>query len=73
MMEVRMGKTDAQLARTELELHAIDAAIGEMRYLGYSPHYGDTWKRHCEAFNSKLADAIRRGEFWQANPDYKFG
>lgn len=63
------GKTDTQLTRTELELTAVDTTYSEMRYLGYVPWNGVTWKRHCEAFNSKLAVAIKRVEFWQANLD----
>jgi len=64
-------KTEAQLARTEMELNAIDNAREMMRYLGFSPHNGDTWKRHCEELNYKLVDELKRGEFWLNNPNYK--
>lgn len=66
-------KTEAQLARTEMELRAVDSALSMMRYLGFSPKNGDTWKRHCEELDWKLGDALRTGEFWLANPDHKFG
>lgn len=60
-----MIKTDAQLARTELELDAIDSALSMLRYLDYRPKNGfgqsqDSWKGYCQALDSKLADAHSR-------------
>jgi hypothetical protein len=40
-----MLKTEAQLARTELEWKALDATFSTLRYLGFSPKT-DTWKRY---------------------------
>lgn len=65
-------KTDAELARTELELNAVSSAYADIRYLGYRPGQ-DTWSSYCQAVNFKLADAIKRGEFWAANPDHRLG
>lgn len=60
-----MIKTDSQLARTELELGAIDSALGMLRYLDYRPMDGwgrlqDSWKKYCHALDSKLADEHHR-------------
>lgn len=65
-------KTEAQLARTELELRALDDAFAMMRYLGFGPQT-DTWKRHCEELDYKIFDALKTREFWHNNPNYKFG
>ena len=63
-----MIKTEAQLARTELELNAIDSAYSMMRYLQFNPK-NDTWSRHLQALNDKIVDALERAEFWAANPN----
>jgi len=67
-----MSKTEAELARSDLELNAVDSAYSEMRYLGYRPKQ-DTWSSYCRALNYKLADALERREFWQTNPNYRMG
>ena len=58
-------KTEAQLARTELELNAIDAAYAMMRHLGYRPGH-DTWKAYCQRLSYKLSDALSTNEYRQS-------
>jgi hypothetical protein len=65
-------KTDKQLARTELELRAVDSAYDTLRYLGFRPKQ-DTWSSYCRNLGYKLHEALERAEFWEKNPDYKFG
>lgn len=55
-------KTEHQLARTELELCAINSAYNMIRYLGYCPKQ-DSWKSYCKAVNDKLNDALYTAEY----------
>jgi len=65
-------KSPAEMDRLYMELRAIDDALSTMSYLGYTPK-NDSWKDYCESFNWKLMDALKAGEFWLKNPDYKLG
>ena len=65
-------KTDTELDRVAVEFAAIDNAYSMLRYLGYSPK-NDSWKAYCRALGSKLSDELHTSEFWQKNPNYKFG
>lgn len=66
-----MIKTEQQLARTELEWHALDSAISEVKYFHTSAKY--SWKTYCQDMGSAIDRALQRAEFWRDNPDYKFG
>ncbi len=59
-------KTEHQLARTELELRAIDYTYAEMRRLDFRPPH-DTWKRYCREVSYKLADALMVAEYREKN------
>lgn len=52
------NRNDSRMERLEMEFAAIDGAIAEMRYLGYSPK-NDSWRSHCAAFGRKLADQMQ--------------
>jgi hypothetical protein len=65
-------KTEQQLARTELELRAIDVAYAELHYLDYRPKH-DSWSKYLRALGSKLSEALQHGEFHAKNPGYRIG
>lgn len=56
-------KTESQLARTELELQALDRAYSMVRYLGFSPKH-DSWKSYCYRLNKKIAEEIEVSEYF---------
>ena len=66
-----MKKTEAQLARTELELAAIDGTYSYLRYLEYRPK-NDNWKKYLSALESQLIYEIKTREFWANNPNYSY-
>ncbi len=66
-------KTEAQLARAELELSAIDSVLGHLRYLGYHPRNGDTWTKYCQALDSYLGYELNRAEYWSKHSSQNFG
>lgn len=65
-------KTEAQMARMELEFRALDAAFSTMRYLRFGPQH-NTWQQYCEKLSSQIFIELKTEEFYYNNPDYKFG
>lgn len=60
-------KTEAQLARTELELRAVDSVYDQLRYLGYRPGQ-DSWKSYCRFIGSKLDEELSTREYLEKYP-----
>lgn len=54
-------KTEAQLARTELELSAVDSTFGTLRYLDYNPRT-DSWTKYLKALEDTLSRELRTRE-----------
>lgn len=50
-------RTEAQIARVDLEFRAIDNAYNKMHYLKFSPKT-DAWKYYCQELGYKLADEL---------------
>ena len=57
-----MLKTEAQLARTELELNAVSRALHTTHFLYHARE--DTWKQYLRCLEDKLIEAIHIEEYY---------
>ena len=65
-------KTEAQLARTELELSALDRAYAQMRYLNYNPKT-DKWSTYLKHLESNISAELSILEHFAKYPEHRFG
>jgi hypothetical protein len=71
-LRIRM-KTEAQLARTELELNSVSDALTRVHYYIRPRDIGiggcDTWHSYCQMLESKLVDEIHKREVDERYPN----